>query len=166
MEYAVPVGLAIVCLVLAGCMHFIGGHCPRVVLVLVLVASMGMAGAAGAGLHTAVNSAVSASNQASAAALGGSLTLGLTILCGYVLVHNLRRKRGGGAALAVHGGHGGGGGRRGGGGGGTAGNGPLIAAAALPWLAASTPGQVGSVMTSALSAVAAVVGGFGRLLGL
>lgn len=162
MEYAVPVGLAIVCLALAGCMHFIGGHCPRLVPVLVLVASMGIAGAAGHGLHTAVNSAVTATNKASAAAVGGSLTLGLTIVCAYVLVHHLRKKRGG-TALAAHGG--GAGGRRGGGGG-TAGNGPLLAAAALPWLAASTPGQIGSVMTSGLSAVAAVVGGFGHLLGL
>lgn len=161
--YAVPVGVAVVCLTLAGLMWFVGGHCHRAVVVLVLVASMGMAGALGTGLHSAVISAVRASNRASAAVTGGGVTVALLLVCVYVVAFKLKSgRKSAGTAVAVHGG---GHGRRGGGKGGI-GAGTVTAAAALPWLAAATPGTAGSVMVSILGMVASIFTGAGRLLGI
>jgi hypothetical protein len=162
--YAVPVGVAVVCLALAACMWFIGGHCHRAVVLLVLVASMGMAGALGQGLHTAVSSTVAATNKASAAVTGGGVTVALLLVCAYVVAFKLKPgRRSAGTAVAVPGG---GPGRRAAGRGGGIGLGTITAAAALPWLAAATPGTAGSVMVSLLGMVASLFTGAGRLLGI
>jgi hypothetical protein len=160
------VGIGIICLTLALLLRFVAGSAPRLVLALVLVASASIGGAAAQGVHTAVNSAVRATNQASAAALGGSATVAMALVCAFLVGHALRGSKGRpGHAVAAHGGHGGGHSRSGGKYGASSGV-VLAAAVALPWLAASTPGQLGSILTGILTALSRVVGSIGHLFGV
>jgi hypothetical protein len=161
------VGIGIICLTLAVLLRFVAGSAPRLVLALVLVASASIGGAAAQGINSAVNSAVRATNQASAAALGGSATVALTLVCAFLVGHALKGGKGrAGSAVAVHGGGHGGGHSRSGGKYGPASGVVLAAAAALPLLAASTPGQFGSILTGILTALSKVVGSVGHLFGV
>jgi hypothetical protein len=121
--------VALAALVVAALFWFIGGHTPRLVLLLVLVASLGLAGTSiGANIHGALTSATDATAKASHAIAGGAVGILVALVLGYVLAIHWRSRR-----VSYW---------------------TLGAGAALPFTAAGVPGVVGQVLVAFMSAVA------------
>jgi len=129
-------------LVAAALFWFVGGHTPRVTLLLVILASMGLAGTSwGANLHGAVTAAfASASADAKAQLTAGSIGLIVVGALGYIVgVHWVNRQ-----VTYV----------------------TLGAAALLPFLGAADPGMIGKVIVTILSLVSGGGNAIGHWMGL
>ena len=83
---AVSAGVAVACLVAAALLWFVGGHFPRVTLLLVITASAGLAGTSiGVNLHTAVDSRVNQANSAATTLVGGGIGGLIGLILAYVI---------------------------------------------------------------------------------
>lgn len=139
---AVPVVIAIGALVAAALFWFVGGHTPRVTLLLVILASMGLAGTSwGANLHTAVTGAfTSVSSDTKSQLTAGGVGLIVVGALGYIVgVHWVNRQ-----VTYV----------------------TLVAAAVLPFLGDADPGMIGKVILTALSLVSYGGNAIGHWMGL
>lgn len=121
-----PLLIAIACLAIAAALWFIGGHLPRLTLLLVITASTGLAGTAlGNTVHRAVQGAVGQAHSAIAALSGDAVGLLVGALLAYVLyIHWTRRQ----VSYTT-----------------------LGAGAFLPMIASAVPGFLGRVLGMALS---------------
>jgi hypothetical protein len=138
----VPVAIALAALIVAALFWFVGGHTPRVTLLLVVLASAGLAGTTlGAHLHQAVTGAFASASSASKTTLTAS-SVGLIVAgaLGYIVgVHWTSRQ----VSYIT-----------------------LAAAAALPFLAVGNPGPVGRVLLAGVSLVSYGGDAIGHWMGL
>lgn len=90
---AVTAGVAVACLVAAALLWFVGGHFPRVTLLLVITASAGLAGTSlGVNLHNAVDSLIGQANAATTSLIGGGIGGLVGLILAYVIyIHWDRR---------------------------------------------------------------------------
>ena len=120
--------VALACLVAAGLLWFVGGHFPRVTLLLVITASAGLAGTSiGVNLHNAVDSLIGQANAATASWLGGGIGSLVGLILAYVVYIHWDRRQITYTTLAC--------------------------AALLPLVAALTPGTGGRILLWALGLI-------------
>jgi hypothetical protein len=139
---AVPVVIAIAALATAALFWFVGGHTPRVTLLLVILASAGLAGTSfGADLHkTLTNAFASAASDTKAQVTAGGIGLIIAGVLGYVVgVHWVNRQ----VSYVT-----------------------LGAAATLPFVAVGDPGVIGRVLLAVVSVVSYTGDTVGHWLGL
>jgi hypothetical protein len=138
---AVSTGVALACLVAAGLLWFVGGHLPRVTLLLVVTASIGLAStAAGSAIHNAVASLVSQANAQAVSLAGAGISGLIGLVLGYVLyIHWAQRN----ITYTT-----------------------LASGALLPMVAAATPGLGGRVLMWALGLCASLITGVAHMIGV
>ena len=125
---AVTAGVALACLIAAALLWFVGGHFPRVTLLLVITASAGLAGTSlGVNLHNAITSLIGQANSATTNLVGAGVGGLVGLILAYVLyIHWDRRQI---TYLT------------------------LAAGALLPLVAAATPGWGGRLLIWALGLI-------------
>ena len=138
---AVSTGVALACLIAAALLWFVGGHLPRVTLLLVVTASLGLAStAAGSAVHNAVAALVSQANAQTVSLLGAGISGLVGLVLGYVIyIHWVQRQ----ITYAT-----------------------LASGALLPMVAAATPGLGGRVLMWALGLCASLITGVAHMIGV
>ena len=133
--------VAVFCLVAAGLLWFVGGHFPRVTLLLVITASAGLAGTSlGVNLHNAVNSLVGQADKVSTSVIGGAVGGFIGLVLAYVIYIHWDRRQITYTTLA--------------------------AAILLPMVAAATPGTGGKVLLWALGLITSLCTAAAHLIGV
>jgi hypothetical protein len=133
--------VAVFCLVAAGLLWFVGGHFPRVTLLLVITASAGLAGTSiGKDIHNAVDNLIGQADTASTNLIGGAVGGFLGLILAYVIyIHWDRRQI---TYLT------------------------LASAFLLPMVAAATPGTGGRVLIWALGLITQLCTAAAHLIGV
>jgi len=86
--------VAVACLIAAALLWFVGGHFPRVTLLLVITASAGLAGTSiGVNLHNGVDSLIGQADAVTASWVGGGIGGLIGLILAYVIyIHWDRRQ--------------------------------------------------------------------------
>ena len=138
---AVSAGVAVFCLIAAGLLWFVGGHFPRVTLLLLITGSAGLAGTSiGVNLHNAVDSLIGQANNATTNLVGGGIGGLVGLILAYVIYIHWDRRQITYTTLA--------------------------AAILLPMVAALTPGTGGRLLLWALGLITQLCAYAAHLIGV
>jgi len=133
--------VAVFCLIAAALLWFVGGHFPRVTLLLVITASAGLAGTSlGVDLHNGVDSLVGQADKVSTSLIGGAVGGFIGLILAYVIYIHWDRRQITYTTLA--------------------------AAILLPMVAAATPGTGGKVLLWALGLITSLCTAAAHLIGV
>jgi hypothetical protein len=139
---AVSIGVALACLAAAALLWFVGGHLPRVTLLLVITASTGLATVTigGKNIHDVVDSLLTQFNQQVVSVVGAGISGLIGLILAYVVYIHWDRRQITYTTLA--------------------------AAALLPMVAAATPGLGGRLLIWALGLISSLITGIAHMIGV